>query len=242
MARPGLRALAGSLYCCPPRAHLRDSPPAHLTLWRHWWQCPRAYLPSLPRHTSGRYTIYTFNSTFAFLTPRHPAGKKKSHGWCDFAPGSAVSDTRQGYAVNDTLMVAADILVLNESVSFTRETELASSAAGGALISVLPSAPLPSAPTPAPCTVLPGAAPGYARGCSGGALWKLCGPRCGGHRGAHGPENRTQHGPGRMGPRGPGNRASHGPGNRAQHCSGNRKRWKVPSGARKRRVMSPRPT
>ena len=65
------------------------------------------------------------------------AGKKKSHGWCDFAPGSAVSDTRLGYSVNDTLIVAADILVLNESVSFTRETELGNSAAGvGAIVSV----------------------------------------------------------------------------------------------------------
>ena len=67
----------------------------------------------------------------------HDAGKKKSHGWCDFAPGSAVSDMRQGYSVNDTLIVTADILVLNESVSFTRETELANSAAGvGAIVSV----------------------------------------------------------------------------------------------------------
>lgn len=48
-----------------------------------------------------------------------------------------MSDTRQGYAVDDTLIVAADILVLNESVSFTRETELANSAGGGgALVSV----------------------------------------------------------------------------------------------------------
>ena len=64
-----------------------------------------------------------------------PAGKKKSHGWCDFAPGSAVSDTRQGYAINDTLIVSADILVLNESVSFTREADIANSA-NGTLVSV----------------------------------------------------------------------------------------------------------
>ena len=67
-----------------------------------------------------------------------PTGKKKSHGWCDFAPGSAVSDVRQGYAVNDTLIVSADILVLDESVSFTREAEIGSSANGAALVSVRP--------------------------------------------------------------------------------------------------------
>lgn len=47
-----------------------------------------------------------------------------------------MSDARQGYAVNDTLIVSADILVLDESVSFTREAELASSASGTALVSV----------------------------------------------------------------------------------------------------------
>ena len=47
-----------------------------------------------------------------------------------------MSDARQGYAVNDTLIVSADILVLDESVSFTREAELANSANGTALVSV----------------------------------------------------------------------------------------------------------
>ncbi len=64
------------------------------------------------------------------------AGKKKSHGWCDFAPGSAVSDVRQGYAINDTLIVSADILVLNESVTFTREADTATGANGSTLVSV----------------------------------------------------------------------------------------------------------
>jgi len=56
------------------------------------------------------------------------SGKKKSHGWCDFAPAAAVLDPAQGFAVNDTVVVSAEILVLNETVSFTREAELASSA------------------------------------------------------------------------------------------------------------------
>ena len=47
-----------------------------------------------------------------------------------------MSDARQGYAINDTLIVSADILVLNESVSFTREAEIASGNNGTTLLSV----------------------------------------------------------------------------------------------------------
>lgn len=51
-----------------------------------------------------------------------------SAGWCDFAQISTVTDEHQGFTSNDTVVVLAEILVLNETVSFTREAELAASA------------------------------------------------------------------------------------------------------------------
>ncbi|KAK9829646.1 hypothetical protein WJX72_007078 [[Myrmecia] bisecta] len=52
------------------------------------------------------------------------SSKKKSHGWCDFTPAAALQDGRQGFALSDTVIVTADILLLNESVSFSREADL----------------------------------------------------------------------------------------------------------------------
>lgn len=49
--------------------------------------------------------------------------KKKSHGWCDFTPSSTVLDPKAGFLVNDSVVVLAEILVLHESVSFSRENE-----------------------------------------------------------------------------------------------------------------------
>ncbi|MCL7025321.1 hypothetical protein MKW94_025380 [Papaver nudicaule] len=53
------------------------------------------------------------------------SSKKKSHGWCDFTPSSTILDSRSGFLFNanniDSLLITADILVLNESVSFTRD-------------------------------------------------------------------------------------------------------------------------
>lgn len=51
------------------------------------------------------------------------SSKKKSHGWCDFIPAAAVLDPKQGFIVNDVVIVTAEILVLEESVSFTREID-----------------------------------------------------------------------------------------------------------------------
>ncbi len=51
------------------------------------------------------------------------SAKKKSHGWCDFIPAAAVLDAKQGFIVNDVVIVTAEILVLEESVSFTREID-----------------------------------------------------------------------------------------------------------------------
>lgn len=53
------------------------------------------------------------------------SGKKKSHGWCDFAQASVLVDPSQGFLVSDAVLISAEILVLHESVSFSRENELA---------------------------------------------------------------------------------------------------------------------
>ncbi|KAK4853811.1 hypothetical protein QYF36_015009 [Acer negundo] len=50
------------------------------------------------------------------------SSKKKSHGWCDFTPSSTVFDPKLGYLFNnDSVLITADILILNESVNFTRD-------------------------------------------------------------------------------------------------------------------------
>ncbi|XP_077214729.1 uncharacterized protein LOC143849557 [Tasmannia lanceolata] len=53
------------------------------------------------------------------------SNKKKSHGWCDFTPLSTILDPKSGFLFNkDSLLITADILILNESVSFSRDNEL----------------------------------------------------------------------------------------------------------------------
>ncbi|BBN19328.1 hypothetical protein MPTK1_8g09710 [Marchantia polymorpha subsp. ruderalis] len=52
------------------------------------------------------------------------SSKKKSHGWCDFTPSSTVLDSKGGFVVNEAVLITAEILVLHESVSFSRENEL----------------------------------------------------------------------------------------------------------------------
>ena len=50
------------------------------------------------------------------------SSKKKSHGWCDFTPSSTIFDSKLGYLFNsDSVLITADILILNESVNFTRD-------------------------------------------------------------------------------------------------------------------------
>ncbi|XP_057477174.1 uncharacterized protein LOC130764897 [Actinidia eriantha] len=50
------------------------------------------------------------------------SSKKKSHGWCDFTPSASISDHKSGFLLNnDSILITADILVLNESVSFSRD-------------------------------------------------------------------------------------------------------------------------
>ncbi|KAA8525494.1 hypothetical protein F0562_007349 [Nyssa sinensis] len=50
------------------------------------------------------------------------SSKKKSHGWCDFTPSASILDPKSGFMFNnDSILITADILVLNESVNFTRD-------------------------------------------------------------------------------------------------------------------------
>eukprot|EP00899_Mesostigma_viride_P015066 jgi/Mesvir1/23560/Mv18256-RA.2 len=55
------------------------------------------------------------------------SSKKKSHGWCDFTPSSTIMESRSGFLVNDTVLITAEILVLNESVTFTRDNDVSTS-------------------------------------------------------------------------------------------------------------------
>ncbi|XP_059644758.1 uncharacterized protein LOC132286440 isoform X2 [Cornus florida] len=50
------------------------------------------------------------------------SSKKKSHGWCDFTPSASILDPKSGFMLNnDTILITADLLVLNESFNFTRD-------------------------------------------------------------------------------------------------------------------------
>ncbi|KAF3779789.1 Ubiquitin carboxyl-terminal hydrolase 13 [Nymphaea thermarum] len=57
------------------------------------------------------------------------SSKKKSHGWCDFTPSSTILDTKSGLLSNDSMVITADILVLHESVSFSRDIDFQAVAA-----------------------------------------------------------------------------------------------------------------
>nr|XP_043605929.1 uncharacterized protein LOC122578111 isoform X2 [Erigeron canadensis] len=52
------------------------------------------------------------------------SAKKKSHGWCDFTPSGCILDFKSGFMFNDDhcVVITADILILNESVSFVRDS------------------------------------------------------------------------------------------------------------------------
>ncbi|KAL9230264.1 hypothetical protein vseg_005639 [Gypsophila vaccaria] len=68
------------------------------------------------------------------------SSKKKSHGWCDFTPSNLLLDPRAGYLLltnnSDSIIISADILILNETVTFVKDISLAhtlqcSTAGGG---------------------------------------------------------------------------------------------------------------
>ncbi|KAG8375805.1 hypothetical protein BUALT_Bualt10G0138600 [Buddleja alternifolia] len=51
------------------------------------------------------------------------SSKKKSHGWCDFASLNSLLDPKVGFLhlSNDCILITADILILHESFSFSRD-------------------------------------------------------------------------------------------------------------------------
>lgn len=80
------------------------------------WDCFASYRLSIPNHADESKSIHR-DSWHRF------SSKKKSHGWCDFTPAAAVLDPRAGFlsGPGESLVVTADILVLDESVSFSRD-------------------------------------------------------------------------------------------------------------------------
>ncbi|KAI4337302.1 hypothetical protein L6164_015735 [Bauhinia variegata] len=87
------------------------------------WDCFASYRLAIVNMADDSKTIHR-DSWHRF------SSKKKSHGWCDFTPSSTVFDPKLGYLFNnDSVLITADILILNESVNFTRDNnELQSSA------------------------------------------------------------------------------------------------------------------
>uniref|UniRef100_A0A1J3FRS1 Ubiquitin carboxyl-terminal hydrolase 12 n=1 Tax=Noccaea caerulescens TaxID=107243 RepID=A0A1J3FRS1_NOCCA len=80
------------------------------------WDCFASYRLSIINHVDDSLTIHK-DSWHRF------SSKKKSHGWCDFTLNSSVLDPKMGFLFNnDSLLITADILILNESVSFSRDS------------------------------------------------------------------------------------------------------------------------
>ncbi|CAJ1973698.1 unnamed protein product [Sphenostylis stenocarpa] len=86
------------------------------------WDCFASYRLAIVNVADDSKTIHR-DSWHRF------SSKKKSHGWCDFTPSSTVFDPKLGYLSNsDSVLITADILILHESVNFTRDNnELQSS-------------------------------------------------------------------------------------------------------------------
>ncbi|KAH6782903.1 TRAF-like family protein [Perilla frutescens var. hirtella] len=69
------------------------------------------------------------------------SSKKKSHGWCDFASLNSLLDPKAGFLhlSNDCILITADILILHESFSFSRDNydlqanNVSSTGGGGAI-------------------------------------------------------------------------------------------------------------
>ncbi|KAF3447096.1 hypothetical protein FNV43_RR12276 [Rhamnella rubrinervis] len=94
------------------------------------WDCFASYRLSIVNVQDDSKTIHR-DSWHRF------SSKKKSHGWCDFTPSSTVFDSKLGYLFNnDSILITADILILNETVNFTRDNnELQSSASSMMMMS-----------------------------------------------------------------------------------------------------------
>uniref|UniRef100_A0A7N0T9N2 MATH domain-containing protein n=1 Tax=Kalanchoe fedtschenkoi TaxID=63787 RepID=A0A7N0T9N2_KALFE len=80
------------------------------------WDCFASYRLAIVNVTDETKTIHR-DSWHRFST------KKKSHGWCDFTPSAPIFDPKAGYMfnTNESVLITADILILNETVNFTRD-------------------------------------------------------------------------------------------------------------------------
>lgn len=101
------------------------------------WDCFASYRLAIVNVADDSKTIHR-DSWHRF------SSKKKSHGWCDFTPSSTVFDSKLGFlSNNDTVLITADILILNESVNFTRDNnEVQSSSASSTISSSVVSGPV----------------------------------------------------------------------------------------------------
>ncbi|KAG8636338.1 hypothetical protein MANES_16G123500v8 [Manihot esculenta] len=100
------------------------------------WDCFASYRLAIVNLTDDSKTIHR-DSWHRF------SSKKKSHGWCDFTPSSTVFDSKLGYLFNnDSVLITADILILNESVGFMRDNNDLQSASSSIISSSVVSGPV----------------------------------------------------------------------------------------------------
>ncbi|KDP33572.1 hypothetical protein JCGZ_07143 [Jatropha curcas] len=100
------------------------------------WDCFASYRLAIVNLTDDSKTIHR-DSWHRF------SSKKKSHGWCDFTPSSTVFDSKLGYLFNnDSVLITADILILNESVSFMRDNNDLQSASSSMISSSVVAGPV----------------------------------------------------------------------------------------------------
>ncbi|KAK4367290.1 hypothetical protein RND71_015170 [Anisodus tanguticus] len=79
------------------------------------WDCFASYRLAIENPSDSSKSIHR-DSWHRF------SSKKKSHGWCDFTPSNSILDPKLGFLFNnDCILITADILILNESVSFSRD-------------------------------------------------------------------------------------------------------------------------
>ncbi|KAK1269842.1 hypothetical protein QJS04_geneDACA006424 [Acorus gramineus] len=78
------------------------------------WDCFASYRLSVVHLTEDSRSVHR-DSWHRF------SSKKKSHGWCDFTPSSTLLDPKSGFLnpSNDSIVVSADVLILDEVVSFS---------------------------------------------------------------------------------------------------------------------------
>ncbi|KAJ8558538.1 hypothetical protein K7X08_034067 [Anisodus acutangulus] len=97
------------------------------------WDCFASYRLAIENPSDSSKSIHR-DSWHRF------SSKKKSHGWCDFSPSNSILDPKLGFLFNnDCILITADILILNESVSFSRDNnELQSNSVSNVVVTGSP--------------------------------------------------------------------------------------------------------